>query len=116
MNVIITGANGQLGRELQQIKSEKLTIHAFSSSQLNITDLEQAEAIITNIKPEFIINAAAYTAVDTAESNSQDAFAVNTKGVENLANICKKTNAKLIHVSTDFVFEKLKSNFLFIIN
>jgi len=109
MNVIITGANGQLGRELQQIKSEKLTIHAFSSSQLNITDLEQAEAIITNIKPEFIINAAAYTAVDTAESNSQDAFAVNTKGVENLANICKKTNAKLIHVSTDFVFDGSKS-------
>jgi dTDP-4-dehydrorhamnose reductase len=109
MNVIITGANGQLGCELQQIKNEKLTIHAFNSSQLNITDFEQAQAIITSIKPDFIINAAAYTAVDKAESSSNAAFAVNATGVENLANICKKNNAKLIHVSTDFVFDGSKS-------
>jgi dTDP-4-dehydrorhamnose reductase len=109
MNVIITGANGQLGCELQQIKNEKLTIHAFNSSQLNITDFEQAQAIITSIKPDFIINAAAYTAVDKAESSSDAAFAVNATGVENLANICKKNNVKLIHVSTDFIFDGSKS-------
>ena len=51
MNVIITGANGQLGCELQQIKNEKLTIYAFNSNQLNITDIEQARAIISSIKP-----------------------------------------------------------------
>jgi dTDP-4-dehydrorhamnose reductase len=109
MNVIITGANGQLGCELQQIKNEKLTIYAFNSNQLNITDIEQARAIISSIKPYFIINAAAYTAVDKAESDIDNAYAVNTKGVENLANICKEVNAKLIHVSTDFVFDGSKS-------
>jgi dTDP-4-dehydrorhamnose reductase len=109
MKVIITGANGQLGWELQQIKSDEISVHAFNSSQLNITDLEQAQTIISDIKPDYIINAAAYTAVDKAESNSQDAFDVNKKGVENLAIICKKINAKLIHVSTDFVFDGSKN-------
>jgi dTDP-4-dehydrorhamnose reductase len=109
MKVIITGANGQLGWELQQIESDEVTIHAFNSSQLNITNLEKTESIIGNIQPDYIINAAAYTAVDKAESDSDDAFAVNTRGVENLANICKKVNAKLIHVSTDFVFDGSKN-------
>ena len=109
VNVIITGANGQLGCELQQIKNEKLTIHALNSSQLNISDFEEARTIISRIKPDFIINAAAYTAVDKAESDIDNAYAVNTKGVENLANICKEVNAKLIHVSTDFVFDGSKS-------
>jgi len=109
MKVIITGANGQLGWELQQIESDEVTVHAFNSSQLNITDLAQAQTIIANIKPDYIINAAAYIAVDKAESDSDGAFAVNTKGVENLANICKKFNVKLIHVSTDFVFDGSKN-------
>ncbi len=109
MKIIITGANGQLGWELQQIKSEEVTVHAFNSGQLNITDLEQAQTIITNIKPDYIINAAAYTAVDKAESNRKDAFAVNEKGVENLAIICKKIGVKLIHISTDFVFDGSKN-------
>jgi dTDP-4-dehydrorhamnose reductase len=109
MKVIITGANGQLGWELQQIESDEVTIHAFNSSQLNITNLEKTESIIGNIQPDYIINAAAYTAVDKAESDSDAAFAVNTRGVENLANICKKVNAKLIHVSTDFVFDGSKN-------
>jgi dTDP-4-dehydrorhamnose reductase len=109
MKVIITGANGQLGWELQQIESDEVTVHAFNSSQLNITNLEEAESIIGNIKPDYIINAAAYIAVDKAESDSDAAFAVNAKGVENLANICKKVNTKLIHVSTDFVFDGSKN-------
>jgi dTDP-4-dehydrorhamnose reductase len=109
MEVIITGANGQLGWELQQIKNKNVTLHAFNSSQLNITDFEQSQLIISNIQPDYIINAAAYTAVDKAESHRDDAFAVNKGGVENLAKICKEINAKLIHISTDFVFDGTKS-------
>jgi len=105
MNVIVTGANGQLGWELQQIGHEDVTIHAFDSTQLNITDYKKAKLIITDIAPDYIINAAAYTAVDKAESHQDDAFEVNKVGVENLAKICKEINAKLVHISTDFVFD-----------
>jgi dTDP-4-dehydrorhamnose reductase len=109
MKIIITGANGQLGWELQQNAPENVSVYAFNSSELNITDLAQAQAIIADIQPNFIINAAAYTAVDKAESHSDDAFAVNEKGAENLAKICQHINAKLIHISTDFVFDGSKN-------
>ena len=81
-----------------------------TSSTLNITDLENCEAIFEQYKPNFCINAAAYTAVDKAESELEKAFAINVTGAKNLAETCKKHNSILIHISTDFVFDGLSNS------
>ncbi|GEP50025.1 NAD(P)-dependent oxidoreductase [Flavobacterium noncentrifugens] len=111
MVVLVTGAAGQLGQALQFIsdKYSEIQFRFFTSSELNITDAANCEAVFSEIKPDYCINAAAYTAVDKAESEPEKAFAINVTGAKNLAEACKKNNTKLIHVSTDFVFDGLKT-------
>ncbi|WP_291137391.1 dTDP-4-dehydrorhamnose reductase [Flavobacterium sp. UBA7663] len=107
MVVLVTGANGQLGQAIQSIsKNHKEIDFVFcSSSELDITNLENCQAVFSTYQPHFCINAAAYTAVDKAESEPSKAFDINANGAENLAITCKKFNTILIHISTDFVFD-----------
>lgn len=109
MKVLITGKNGQLGHELQQTAPQGVEVFAFDSSELNIADQTSVQKVIAHIKPNLVINAAAYTAVDKAENDEQAAYAVNAKGPEYLALACKEISARLIHVSTDFVFDATKN-------
>ena len=107
MVVLVTGANGQLGQAIQSIsgKYPEIDFVFCSSSKLDVTNLENCQAVFSNYQPQFCINAAAYTAVDKAESEPAKAFDINANGAENLAITCKKFNTILIHISTDFVFD-----------
>ncbi len=109
MVVLVTGANGQLGQAIQSVVGNYPSIDFVfcSSSELNITDKSNCEAVFEKYKPQFCINAAAYTAVDKAESEPEKAYAINVTGAQNLAAVCKAHNTVLLHVSTDFVFDGL---------
>ena len=109
MRVLITGANGQLGWELQRIKPENWQAVKFNHAELDISDSAAVETVFQKYKPDLVINAAAYTAVDKAESEKDIAYKVNAEGVENVARASAKFQARLIHISTDFVFDGNKS-------
>jgi len=109
MKVLVTGKNGQLGSELQKNCPNNVELVCFSSKELDISNAEQVNELLVKHKPDIVINAAAYTAVDKAESDSDSAYAVNEQGAINLATGCKSINAKLIHISTDFVFDGSKT-------
>lgn len=103
--VVITGDGGQLAWELRATLPADIEASFLSSKQLDIRDQNAVFDVISAQKPDIIINAAAYTAVDKAETDQETAYAVNEKGPENLALACKEHKAVLIHVSTDFVFD-----------
>ena len=107
MVVLVTGANGQLGQSIQHIAAKYLEIQFVfcTSSELDITNKFNCSEVFLKYKPAFCINAAAYTAVDKAESEIEKAHAVNVIGAKNLAEACKENNVILLHVSTDFVFD-----------
>jgi dTDP-4-dehydrorhamnose reductase len=107
MVVLVTGANGQLGQAIQSIVGNYPSIDFVfcTSSELNITDKSNCETVFNKYKPQFCINAAAYTAVDKAESEPEKAFAINVTGAQNIAEVCKIHDTILLHVSTDFVFD-----------
>ena len=109
MKVIVTGKGGQLAWELEQTLPEGVELYAFSAAELDITNAAMVNNIIISHKPDLVINAAAYTAVDKAEQDQKTAFAVNRDGSEHLALACQHLGAKLIHVSTDFVFDGSKT-------
>ena len=103
-NVLVTGSNGQLGKELQQLSEKAGTPFRFfftDFDMLDITDTEQVNYFVDENSIEYIINCAAYTAVDKAETDEETAYKVNCTGAENLA----KSGAKIIHISTDYVFD-----------
>ena len=105
MKAIIVSAHGQLGRALvRQAPSDVLCI-GLGRAELDITDSLAVSAMIDRHRPELVINAAAYTAVDRAENEETSAFAINAAGVRNLANAAEGRGARLVHVSTDFVFD-----------
>lgn len=110
MVVLVTGSNGQLGQSLQFISEHysDIQFHFYTSTELDITDNKCIRDIFTLIKPDFCINAAAYTAVDKAESEIEKADIVNVTGAKNMALICNEFSTILIHVSTDFVFDGIK--------
>lgn len=107
--VLIAGEGGQLSHELFRHVPENTQFKICSRRELDISDNGAVAAVISAFAPDVVINAAAYTAVDKAESESELAYAVNAKGSENLANKCKISNIRLIHVSTDFVFDGTKN-------
>ena len=119
MRVLVTAKNGQLGWELARSQPlplaasnpEATNIEAiyFDSKELDICDFDSVCEKIASFKPDLVINAAAYTAVDKAESDRAAAFLVNQQGAKNLALACKEQGAKLIHISTDFVFDATKN-------
>lgn len=101
--ILITGANGQLGRVFRTILSTEEAI--FKGRELDITDIEALREFVSEHKIETIINTAAYTAVDLAETESVLAFHINSLGARNLAMISQEFQIKLIHISTDYVFD-----------
>lgn len=105
MRIAIVGAEGQVGKEVAELgQNQGHVIFPFSKAELDITCLIQTEEKITACAPDILINAAAYTAVDKAEQESNLAFAINRDGVKNLAHCCKKLNIPLLHISTDYIF------------
>ena len=107
MVVLVTGANGQLGQSLQFIAPNYPELHFVfcSSTGLDITNIENCESVFFKIKPDYCINAAAYTAVDKAESELEKAYLINVVGARNVAEVCKQNSTVLLHISTDFVFD-----------
>lgn len=105
MKLLITGADGQLGRCLQDVLSgTSHEVHALNRGGLDITNPEAVFNKISEFKPDVVINAAAYTAVDKAESDRETAWLINAKAVEHIAEAVNAVGATLVHVSTDYVF------------
>lgn len=117
MKILITGAKGQLGREIINILNKgtsqlgkindiykKSEILGADIEELDITSLENVRKTLYEFKPDIVINAAAYTNVDRCEVNKDEAFKVNALGAKNLAVVCEDIKAKLVHISTDYVF------------
>ena len=106
MNILVTGSNGQLGSEIRDLANDFDNLNLFfkGSSDLDICNFLQLEEFIDENRIKAVINCAAYTAVDKAEEDSVNAEKVNVEGVLNLVNVLKKVKGKLIHISTDYVF------------
>ena len=105
MKVLIVGAKGQLGTTLLQTAPAGVACQALDLPDFDITSWTAVDARVSQAKPDVIVNAAAYTAVDRAEEEVDLAFAVNAAGPQYLARAAKKAGARLIHVSTDYVFD-----------
>lgn len=102
---MVTGATGQLGGALQRTAPSHFDINAISSDDVDLADGAMLTARLAVEAPDLIINAAAYTAVDKAESDEEDAQAVNADAVRIMADAMTETGGKLVHISTDFVFD-----------
>lgn len=107
MKVLIVGGNGQLGRALLRTAPASVDIVSHDIDTLDITDAGAVHAVVASITPQVVFNAAAYTAVDKAESEEAAALAVNATAVGYLANAASTVGAAFVHVSTDFVFDGL---------
>jgi dTDP-4-dehydrorhamnose reductase len=105
MKALLVGAAGQLGRALVRSVPEQVELIAWDRAQLDLSQTAAIAAAVRSVRPAVLINASAYTAVDLAESQPDQAHAVNAEGVGALAGACAALGTKLIHVSTDFVFD-----------
>lgn len=105
VKVLITGAAGQVGSELVKLAPADFEVVGYNSSELDITNAQQVQQIVAEQAPALIINAAAYTAVDKAESDAERAYAVNETGVKNLAGAALVIGIPVFHISTDYVFD-----------
>ena len=104
MRVLLIGANGMLGKDIVQEWQDDELIPA-ASRDADIRNYEQVERLITATRPEWIVLSAAYTDVDGSERDPEAAFAVNGKGTENVASVAQKYGAKVLYISTDYVFD-----------
>jgi len=104
MKILVTGANGQLGREVARQGCEHELILT-DSDVLDITDAVAVRAYFRDVKPDAVIHCAAYTNVDGAESDADGAFRVNVVGAQNIAAGCLEIGARMVYVSTDYVFD-----------
>ncbi|GAB3003520.1 dTDP-4-dehydrorhamnose reductase [Psychrosphaera aestuarii] len=105
MNAVIIGRNGQVAWELQQTVPKNTNILVLGSQDVDITDLSDLTNALAEHEVDVIINASAYTAVDKAETDKENAFLINEQAVRNLAVVAKNKQARFIHISTDFVFD-----------
>ena len=110
MKVLITGSQGQLGKELLKNIPHDIEVIAADRKTFNLLDLKDCREFIFDNKPDWIINAAAYTAVDLAEDEVEKAILINGEAPTEIANALKKTGGKLLHISTDFVFDGKSSS------
>jgi len=105
-NILVTGSNGQLGSEIRKLS--EISDHNFvftDINELDLTDISELERFFDKSDISYCINCAAYTAVDKAETDIENAIAVNVTAVRNLAEVCAINHTVLIHISTDFVFD-----------
>ena len=112
MKLLITGAAGQLGKAfVSELKSNsEIQFAAYSRGDLDVTCVDEAQTVIARERPDFVINTSAYTQVDLAESEKDNAFLVNETGPANLAEVCKRLDIPLVHFSTDYVFDGSKKS------
>ncbi|MGB3223268.1 MAG: NAD(P)-dependent oxidoreductase, partial [Desulforhopalus sp.] len=110
MKILLLGKNGQLGWALQCSLAILGEVVACDRTEADLENLEQLQAVIRKVSPQIIVNAAAYTAVDKAESEPERAFLINSKAVDLLAQEARLLNAWLIHYSTDYVFDGTKES------
>jgi dTDP-4-dehydrorhamnose reductase len=110
VKVLVSGAAGQVGRCLLATRPPEIEVIAFSHAELDIGDARAVSEAITGLRPDLIVNAAAYTAVDKAESEPELARRINTEGPRHLAQAAERGNARLIHLSSDFVFDGTASS------
>ncbi|MFD0081542.1 dTDP-4-dehydrorhamnose reductase [Priestia megaterium] len=103
--VLVTGANGQLGKELVELFTEKgFEVYGFGRDKMDITNQAQVQEMISTLKPNIVLHSAAHTQVDLAESEPEQAFLINAYGTRNVAVAAEAAGAKLVYVSTDYVF------------
>ncbi|MFO0829776.1 MAG: dTDP-4-dehydrorhamnose reductase [Phycisphaerales bacterium] len=105
MTTLVTGAGGQLATELERSAPPGRRVVALDEQTLDIRDRDRVRRVVRDVAPQAIVNAAAYTAVDKAESQQELAFAVNRDGARHVAEAAAAVGAMLVHVSTDFVFD-----------
>lgn len=105
MKVLVTGYNGQLGFDVvRELKKREIECKGADIADFDITDAEQTAAYISDYSPDAVVHCAAYTAVDRAEDDEETCRKVNVVGTRNIADACKKINAKMLYVSTDYVY------------
>ncbi len=110
MRIIVTGANGQLGKDLVAIIGLKHEVIGLGSKELDVRNLALCLEIFQKLRPDVVLHAAAYTAVDQAESDEDEAYAVNAFGSRNIALAAERVQAKLCYISTDYVFDGTASS------
>lgn len=103
--ILITGGSGQVGSQLLRLAPDQFDVHAPKRDALDIADMSAIRACVENLRPDVIINAAAYTAVDRAESDALSARTANAGAPAALAEAAARTGARLVQLSTDFVFD-----------
>lgn len=105
MNILVTGATGQLGHDVcQELTRRGIANRGIGSRDCDITDKAAVEALFRELQPTAVIHCAAYTKVDLAEDEPETAWKVNVEGTRNIAECCRETGAKLLYISTDYVF------------
>ncbi|MFA6308356.1 MAG: dTDP-4-dehydrorhamnose reductase [Clostridia bacterium] len=106
MKVLVTGAGGQLGTDvLKRLKEEKIECLGIDKNDFNIIDQYRTNEFISRYKPDAVVHCAGYTAVDRAEEERELCYEVNVLGTRNVASACKEIDAKLLYISTDYVFD-----------
>ena len=112
MKVLVTGANGQLGYDVvKELQKQNIECFGAKRKDFDIVDFEATKNFIINYSPDAVIHCAAYTAVDKAEDEKEQCYLVNSDATKNIARICKKINAKMLYISTDYVFDGTKEGF-----
>tara|TARA_B100001029_G_C15035429_1_gene439814 strand:+ start:633 stop:1514 length:882 start_codon:yes stop_codon:yes gene_type:complete len=105
MKIFLLGKDGQLGRALNKSLSEDYEVYAYNKKELNLLDFKKLKEEILTVNPDIIINAAAYTKVDLAEQEQELSMAINANSLNLIADMTKSCKARLIHYSTDYVFD-----------
>lgn len=110
MKYLITGGTGQLGHDIvkELISRGGLNYLAPTTKEMNITNKDEVEKVILGYKPDIIFHCAAYTAVDKAEEDRENCYNVNVNGTKNIVEVAKRINAKVVYISTDYVFDGTK--------
>ena len=109
VKVLVTGANGQLGYDVvKELQKQNIECYGATRKDFDLVDFEATEKFLVHYMPDVVIHCAAYTAVDKAEDEQGLCYLVNASATENIAEICKKINAKMLYISTDYVFDGTK--------
>ena len=112
MKVLVTGANGQLGQDvIRELKEQHIEYLGTTRDMLDLTDEHSVHRLIIEYSPDIVVHCAAYTAVDKAEEEIELCRKVNVDGTRYVVNACKEINAKLMYISTDYVFPGTGTNF-----
>jgi len=110
LKILVTGANGMLGTDLVDILSKEYQVVGVDIDDFDVTNAQQVKQKILEIKPEFVIHAAAYTDVDGCKANVEQAYLVNAIGTQNVALACQPIDVPVLYISTDFVFDGCKAS------